>query len=140
MHILRLERPEYIFHKVGPTLQQLKFKYEFAWALLHERPFLRKLIQTLHVKLIGYVFGQLGVEKCIRNGIFLLPSVWGSRMSLLQCSTRGQMTVKTGMTGLPLVPGGSDWCRSRCRQYGKEQTAFQGPLLLRHPGDGGLLC
>ena len=104
-HILRLERPEYIFHKVGPTLQQLKFKYEFAWALLHERPFLRKLIQTLHVKLIGYVFGQLGVEKCIRNSIFLLPSVWGSRMSLLQCSTRGQMTVKTGMTGLPLVPG-----------------------------------
>ena len=79
------QRPEYIAHKVGQSIQQLKGKYKFAWALLTERPFLCKLIQTLDVELIDYVCGQLGVEKVNPDS--------------------EERLIELGMTGLPLVPG-----------------------------------
>ena len=93
------QRPEYIAHKVGQSIQQLKGKYKFAWALLTERPFLCKLIQTLDVELIDYVCGQLGVEKVNPDS--------------------EERLIELGMTGLPL----SDWSRSRCRQHGREQPS-----------------
>ena len=104
------QRPEYIAHKVGQSIQQLKGKYKFAWALLTERPFLCKLIQTLDVELIDYVCGQLGVEKVNPEQALASPK----RAEIVHVFTAvlypwtddsEERLIELGMTGLPLVPG-----------------------------------
>ena len=88
-------------------------------------------------------FSRVVASICCISLRFLLPSVWGPFMSLLQCGTHGQMTVKSAWSSLAWPA--YLWFRGlRLIQVSMppiwQGTALQGPLVLRHPGDGGLLC
>ena len=120
------QRPKFLPLAPGISIRALKSKYEFAWALLAERPYLCKLTQALHLELIDYVYDPLGVEKVTLGYDISSPKRVGIvhvftavRYSFTDDSE--EKLLKVGLTGLPLIPKGATWSQARIRQYGKEE-------------------
>ena len=78
----------------------------------------------LHVELVGYVCGELGVEKV--NAEQALPSA--KRVGLVHFFTASRLSQEDDSEErlVSSVPGGKDWSRTRCRANGSAECFASG--------------